>query len=257
MDTHFVGVCTRRVCVWEAANKQQHRHGNPSQYFQRDCRALELESEGERISIRAPEQEPAAQALSQEAALCHDGLTHFFMVTTASHRHLVLANEYLLQSTCRVLGSCSKWLASRKDAALSNAVALVMGAVVSGQPPRVCPEACVALKRLCSEQVPADVLALQDVVNVRPAASHQVLSICRGEMQRKGQSANRKVAETRSNASSPSCHACVLMPFFHSGACPTSAFQLPGVHFSKLLRGAFWKRLSRCSCHCSSGSEGK
>lgn len=110
------------------------------------------------------------QALRREATQINDALALFFSVATGSHRQLVLTNEYLLAITCTALGSCSKWLSSRRDAALANAVALVMGAAVSGQPPRVSPEACTALKWLCSEQVPADVLPLTDVVNVRALA---------------------------------------------------------------------------------------
>lgn len=106
------------------------------------------------------------QELTQRAEQVSDTLALFFSTATGSHRQLVMTNEYLLAATCTALGSCATWLSSRRDAALSNAVALVMGAVVSGNPPRVCPQACRALKRLCSEQVPADVLPLQDVVNV-------------------------------------------------------------------------------------------
>ena len=107
------------------------------------------------------------QELTLRAQQINDTLALFFAMVTGSHRQLVVTSEYLLAIVCTALGSCAAWLSSRRDAALANAVGLVMAAAVSGDPPHVCPPACRALKRLCSEQVPADVLSLQEVVNVR------------------------------------------------------------------------------------------
>jgi hypothetical protein len=109
------------------------------------------------------------QALQAAARAIDGALATVFMLVTGPLRPLVLRNEYLLATACTALGLCAPWLAARRDAALGNIMALCVSAVLSGHPPRVCPEACTALRQLCSQPVSADVLPLQDAVTVRGA----------------------------------------------------------------------------------------
>lgn len=113
----------------------------------------------------------------QEVHAIHAVLAQFLGAVLRQHSAAVHASAQLLATCSQVIGDLAFWFsaaaaAGAADAPLTEAVTLCLGAAVApgvgaGSAPRVCAEACTALRHLVAANIPAAVMVSQDLVQVR------------------------------------------------------------------------------------------
>lgn len=119
----------------------------------------------------------------------HAVLAQFLGAVLRQHSATVQANPQLLATCSHVLGDLAFWFsaaaaAGATDAPLAEAVSLCLGAAVTpgagaGGAPRVCGEACTALRHLVAANIPAPLMMSPDLVQVCPCSClHKTLATC-------------------------------------------------------------------------------
>lgn len=119
-----------------------------------------------RRSVQTPQQQQEGQAI-------HAALAQFLSAVLRQHGAAVRSSSQLLATCCQALGDFAFWwsasaAASAGDVPLTEAVMLCLGAAVTpgAAGPRVCPEACTALRHLVAANIPAAVMVSPDLIQV-------------------------------------------------------------------------------------------